>query len=359
MDDYFRFTCPTCGKRLKATPEQAGRRARCSCGQGVVVPEPEAPPRAKKRAPPGRVEPERATPTKGVWIWLVAGAAGMVLIAGLGGWLLARALWPTGGGPQRPSEQVVALAPAPAPTPAPPPTATDNGKEAPAPVSEPGPKEKVAKAVTAPAVDPPMKDGAVAPRVDEKSDTIWKAEPAGDGRTTLTDGRFAVTFPAGAKVEAKGAYASVSIKQAAGARLQGHLSVERKDAPADARQAADPRSWLATFVRDQVEKDRQSVFDGKKDYNDVKLVKTSDITLGAIRGLKSITDHERALSGIRIEGGLHSVEETDHYLVGDHHYLVRAGGSGAPRAPQLFGDHTSFHRSELAQRFFQSARLRK
>src|SRR5713101_4392455 len=38
MDVFFRFACPACGKTLKAKPEQAGKRAQCSCGQPVVVP---------------------------------------------------------------------------------------------------------------------------------------------------------------------------------------------------------------------------------------------------------------------------------------------------------------------------------
>jgi hypothetical protein len=41
MDDLLRFPCLACGKRLKASREHAGRTARCSCGQAVVVPDPE------------------------------------------------------------------------------------------------------------------------------------------------------------------------------------------------------------------------------------------------------------------------------------------------------------------------------
>jgi hypothetical protein len=193
----------------------------------------------------------------------------------------------------------------------------------------------------------------------EKPATIWKLGKTTDGRTVLSDGTLSVTFPADAKVEAEGSYASVSIKQKTGAKLEGYLSVERKDAPAEAKKAADPRKWLEGFVRDEVEKDRNSVYKGKKDYNDVKLVKTSEITLGEFKGLKAITDHERALSGVRIEGGLHSVAEADHYVIGAHLYILRAGGSGAPKAPQLFGDHTGFHRSEMAQQFFKSAKVLK
>lgn len=198
---------------------------------------------------------------------------------------------------------------------------------------------------------------------DEKSDTIWKLERTKDGRTVLSDGKLLVIFPADAKVEAKGSYASVSIKQKTEAMLEGYLSVERKDIPADAKKAADPRKWLKSYVGDEVEKDRKSVDKSEKgetkEYNDVKLVKTGEITLGEFKGLKSITDHERALSSIRIEGGLHSVAETDHYLIGDHLYFLRAGGSGAPKAPQLFGDHTGFHRSEMAQQFFKWAKVQK
>jgi hypothetical protein len=46
MDEQIRFMCsnPACGKRLKAPPEHAGKRARCSCGQAVLVPFPESVP---------------------------------------------------------------------------------------------------------------------------------------------------------------------------------------------------------------------------------------------------------------------------------------------------------------------------
>lgn len=32
------FSCTACGKRLKARCEQAGKKARCSCGQAIIVP---------------------------------------------------------------------------------------------------------------------------------------------------------------------------------------------------------------------------------------------------------------------------------------------------------------------------------
>ena len=201
------------------------------------------------------------------------------------------------------------------------------------------------------------------PKADKKSDAIWKLERLKDGRTVLSDGKLAVTFPADAKAEVEGAYASVSIKQETGAKLQGYLSIQRKDAPADAKKATDTRKWLKKYVDDDVEKDRKAVDKSEKgetkEYNDVKLVKTDEIRLGEFKGLKSITDHDRALSSIRIEGGLHSVLETDHYIIGDHLYFLRAGGSGAPKVPQLFGDHTGFHRSGMAQDYFKSVKMVK
>jgi hypothetical protein len=43
MDDFFRFLCPTCGKRLKAKPQHTGKKAHCNkCGTHLVVPTPKA-----------------------------------------------------------------------------------------------------------------------------------------------------------------------------------------------------------------------------------------------------------------------------------------------------------------------------
>ncbi len=198
---------------------------------------------------------------------------------------------------------------------------------------------------------------------DEKPPPIWKVERTSEGRTVLSDGKLNVTFPANTRVEVNGTYGSASIKQTTGNKLEGYLSVERKAAPADALTAADPQKWLDKYVREQVEKDRKSVYKSqqgeRKNYNEVKLLKTSAITLGEVKGLKAITDHERALTGLQIEGGLHSVRETDYYLLGNQLYRISAGGSGAPKASQLFGDHTGFHRSDLAQQFFKSAKIVK
>lgn len=37
-ENYIRFQCEACGKKLKALTIQAGKHARCSCGKGCVVP---------------------------------------------------------------------------------------------------------------------------------------------------------------------------------------------------------------------------------------------------------------------------------------------------------------------------------
>ena len=37
-DELIRFACPACGKRLKSPPEHQGKRARCRCGERVIVP---------------------------------------------------------------------------------------------------------------------------------------------------------------------------------------------------------------------------------------------------------------------------------------------------------------------------------
>jgi hypothetical protein len=39
MDGFIRFRCPSCGKRRKAPPEYAGKAARCSCGERIIVPD--------------------------------------------------------------------------------------------------------------------------------------------------------------------------------------------------------------------------------------------------------------------------------------------------------------------------------
>jgi putative flippase GtrA len=53
MDDRIRFTCTACGKHLKAKPQFAGHRVRCSCGGTPTVPVPQRPIAAK--GPPQRL----------------------------------------------------------------------------------------------------------------------------------------------------------------------------------------------------------------------------------------------------------------------------------------------------------------
>jgi formylglycine-generating enzyme required for sulfatase activity len=103
-EESFRFPCPACGKRLKATRAQVGRRARCACGNAVTVPAPTeplapTPPPAMPLGGAGSVVPQTAArpepamppplpsavaPAGGLsrrrhWPWL-AGAAGVLVV---------------------------------------------------------------------------------------------------------------------------------------------------------------------------------------------------------------------------------------------------------------------------------------
>lgn len=63
MADFIRFWCPTCGKRRKAPPDDAGKRARCSCGQMLTIPAPESPmPRSHPPSVPPRSGPTPPPP---------------------------------------------------------------------------------------------------------------------------------------------------------------------------------------------------------------------------------------------------------------------------------------------------------
>lgn len=128
MDVYFRYPClnPACGKRLKATPLQAGRRACCSCGQSVVVPSPESlplddaaplPPQAPKWVAPASAthplpdEPTTMPSSRHLRRWLVALAAGVLLAVGAGAWFLIRDRGRQDQSPQQPNQ--VAAVPGP------------------------------------------------------------------------------------------------------------------------------------------------------------------------------------------------------------------------------------------------------
>ena len=112
-------------------------------------------------------------------------------------------------------------------------------------------------------------------------------------------------------------------------------------------------------MKARVEKDKNSTYKDVKNYRDVRLLTSEKLELGSAKGWKSVIDTDRQLSGVQIEGGLHSVSERHLYAVGDSLYSVVAGGSGAPKAAALFGDNTGFHKSELAQRFLKSAKVSK
>jgi hypothetical protein len=52
---FIRFLCICCGHKLKAPPDLAGKRARCTrCSQAVVVPRPEAKRLVKETEPSQR-----------------------------------------------------------------------------------------------------------------------------------------------------------------------------------------------------------------------------------------------------------------------------------------------------------------
>ena len=61
LDEYIRFNCPGCGRRLKAKAEHVGKKVRCTCGrETMVTPLPESPGNeAAARVPP---RPAAATP---------------------------------------------------------------------------------------------------------------------------------------------------------------------------------------------------------------------------------------------------------------------------------------------------------
>jgi len=193
---------------------------------------------------------------------------------------------------------------------------------------------------------------AAEPKHDVKP-SIWKIGAAKDGSQSVSDGTLTVAFPAEAKVKAEGDYVSGDAEQKTGKKTKGYLSVERKPLPAEAKKAADPLKWLEASAKAEVEKEKARE---PKNYRDVRLLKSEKIDFGKGGGWKSVVDSESEYASLKIEGGMHNVTEQHVVLIGDYLYSLGAGGTGAPAVPQLFGDNTGFHKSEIAQQFLKSVR---
>lgn len=129
--------CPRCGRTAKAPDEAVGKKARCQGCRGLFVVElaqpshhetedgdqpssPDdaelVPSRVRKQATsrpeplPLRDEPTQPPPSRRRLPWL-AGATGVLLLAGLGAWLLTRGTGKTGTEAQQPNNQVASAAP--------------------------------------------------------------------------------------------------------------------------------------------------------------------------------------------------------------------------------------------------------
>lgn len=82
----IRFNCPTCGKSLNVAAQHAGRRAKCpKCQEALTVPE--TPPEAASPAPE-TTTPPATSPKRRTGIFVGAGAAGLVVVAGVIGFLM-------------------------------------------------------------------------------------------------------------------------------------------------------------------------------------------------------------------------------------------------------------------------------
>ncbi len=71
MEEHIRFSCPACGKQLKAKPEIAGRKTRCPCGEVFSIPGGRVLSRQAPAAPGGEGR-ERTKPRDADWEELVA-----------------------------------------------------------------------------------------------------------------------------------------------------------------------------------------------------------------------------------------------------------------------------------------------
>lgn len=168
MDGYFRFPCPACGKRLKATPEQVGRAARCSCGTALAIPTPAALSARDDQAvllrePTGSRFAIPSLPRRPAVGWAAVAAVALVAV-GIGVAVLARPAGPTtaaaNSDPPHPEAQPEPLAPPPAVAPVSPiPLAAVDPEPRPTPasvaplaVTEPAVDEQVARVPLPPAV---------------------------------------------------------------------------------------------------------------------------------------------------------------------------------------------------------------
>jgi uncharacterized protein (TIGR03067 family) len=173
----FRFACPACGKRLKATAEQAGKKARCSCGQSVTIPSPAlgrlegdsaaalpthkaAGPRVPPPPPPsGQVASGRPRSR----LPLIAGAAGVLVLAVVGVLVASLAL---GGRGKTPSNNTPVASNPTA-------TAAQNSGPPPTGLSESASKSVPPAAATSEKPPAPKKSDPVTPGVPGDVHGTW------------------------------------------------------------------------------------------------------------------------------------------------------------------------------------------
>ena len=101
------FSCE-CGKRYQLKDELAGKRAKCSCGKTLMIPQPvpttqdnSAPAAARSEQPAPLVETRsRTRPRSTSWALIGGAAAVLLIVATLGIWLLTGAGAPAPNGTQ-------------------------------------------------------------------------------------------------------------------------------------------------------------------------------------------------------------------------------------------------------------------
>ena len=92
MDESIRFSCVACGGKLKAPPDHAGTKARCSCGQVLTIPSPFTTPTVTSLTPSGDRIHWRSVAGRRK-SWAVAGATLFVFISVGGVGLLVSRTW--------------------------------------------------------------------------------------------------------------------------------------------------------------------------------------------------------------------------------------------------------------------------